>query len=358
MISSETVALMYRPLRVVAAALCASAALTQPGSAQGLPYALFERYVESLRQQTGIPGMSAALVKDGEIEWERGFGQQDIERSIAASPGTPYSVGGLTETLSAALLGECAERGTLNIDEVMTRWVADFPAESATVRRVLAHAATGVFRFDPSQFALLSAVGQACHDRPFRVAMADDILERFAMTASIPGHDLGRQGNPARESFDAARLDRYDAVLARTAVPYKVDRNGRATRSDIAPHALDAASGLVSTVRDLARFDAALDAGALLRPSTLAIAWTPAAFGAEPLPTGLGWFVQTYQDEKFIWHYSASTDGESALILKVPARRLTLIMLANSNGLSAGANLDQGDVTTSPFVKIFLRLFL
>jgi hypothetical protein len=33
-------------------------------------------------------------------------------------------------------------------------------------------------------------------------------------------------------------------------------------------------------------------------------------------------------------------------------------MLANSDGLSTGANLEHGDVTTSPFVKIFLRLFV
>jgi hypothetical protein len=51
-------------------------------------------------------------------------------------------------------------------------------------------------------------------------------------------------------------------------------------------------------------------------------------------------------------------DAYSALILKMPARRLTLIMLANSDGLSTGANLDHGDVTASPFVKIFLRLFV
>jgi len=41
----------------------------------------------------------------------------------------------------------------------------------------------------------------------------------------------------------------------------------------------------------------------------------------------------------------------------MPARRVTLIMLANSDGLSTGANLKSGDVTQSPFVKIFLRLF-
>ncbi len=38
-----------------------------------------DSYLESLRAQSGIPGMSAALVQDGEIVWERGFGFQNLE---------------------------------------------------------------------------------------------------------------------------------------------------------------------------------------------------------------------------------------------------------------------------------------
>ena len=40
------------------------------------------------------------------------------------------------------------------------------------------------------------------------------------------------------------------------------------------------------------------------------------------------------------------------------ARDLTLILLSNSDGLAAGYGLERGDVGASPFVKIFLRLFL
>jgi len=110
-------------------------------------------------------------------------------------------------------------------------------------------------------------------------------------------------------------------------------------------------------VRDLARFDAALDDAVLLRSESLSVAWTPANFTGTPLPTGLGWFVQNYQGERLVWHFSHIPGAYSGLILKMPSRRLTLIMLANSDGLSAGASLEQGDVTASPFVKIFLRLF-
>jgi CubicO group peptidase (beta-lactamase class C family) len=348
---------------VVAIAVLASFAVANPGSGQvqGLPYALFERYVDSLRQQTGIPGLSALIVKDGHIAWERGFGQQDTERNVPATPDTPYPLGGLTQALSAVLLGACAEQGVLNIDELVAQWAPDFPAPSATVRHVLAHASDGTpagqFRYDEARYAVLTNVAQICGEEHFRQAMANDVLDRLGMADSVPGEDLAHEQSAARELFEKPRLDRYAAVLARLALPYRVDRSGRATRNDQPARGLTAAGGLVSTARDLARFDAALDDGVLLLPETLAVAWRPANFTGTPLPTGLGWFVENYQGQRLVWHFSHIPDAYSALILKMPSRRLTLIMLANSDGLTTGANLEQGDVTASPFVKIFLRLF-
>ena len=350
----------YR-LRALALALCAILlAVPRQGAGQVLLYSLFERYADSLRQQTGIPGMSALIVKNGQVDWERGFGQQDIERNILAAPDTPYSVGDLTETVSAVLLGICAEQGQLNIDDPISHWVTDFPNPSATVRQVLAHASdsapAGQYRYDEARYAALTSVVQGCSGKPFRVDVADTILERLGMAVSVPGQDLATPGNPFRDLFEAPRLDRYQAVVSRMAVPYRMDR-GRAIRSDYQPRGLTTADGLISTVRDLARFDAAVDEGVLLKADTLSVAWTPANFSGTPLPTGLGWFVQSYNGERIVWHFSHVPDAYSGLILKMPARNLTLIMLANSDGLATGANLDQGDITSSPFVKTFLKLF-
>jgi hypothetical protein len=75
-------------------------------------------------------------------------------------------------------------------------------------------------------------------------------------------------------------------------------------------------------------------------------------------PTGLGWFVQTAGGEPLVWTFGHIPDASSALILKMPRKNLTLIMLSNSGGLAEGYNFEQGDVTTSPFVKVFLRLFI
>src|SRR2546426_7034705 len=104
MISAE-VRQPVRPVRIAAIVLLAvCVTLPQGSAAQSLTFSLFERYLESLRQQAGIPGLSAAIVQNRSIVWERGFGFQNVENLIPATPSTPYVVGGLTETLSSVLV--------------------------------------------------------------------------------------------------------------------------------------------------------------------------------------------------------------------------------------------------------------
>ncbi len=146
-------------------------------------------------------------------------------------------------------------------------------------------------------------------------------------------------------------------MLAKLAVPYKVDGKGRAERNDLPGMPIDAAGGLVSTVRDLWQLDKALDDRLLLTDDTLAAAWSPAAErGGVASPMGLGWFVQSYKGERVVWHFGYVQNAYSSLILKVPSRNLTFILLANGDGLSAPFQLQSGDVTRSPFATLFLRL--
>jgi CubicO group peptidase (beta-lactamase class C family) len=352
-----------RAPRLALVGLVALSALDGEVGAQSLAFSLFERYLDSLRQQAGIPGLSAAIVQERRIVWEAGFGHQDVEASLPARPDTPYPVLGLTETLTVVLLGQCVERGRLNVDESIRQWAPQIPEPGATVRHVLAHASDGAMRggfaYDPSRYASLTAVAESCSQEAFRRVSADELLDRLGMADSVPGLDLGNPSSPARQLFPSDRVNRYEAVLRRLAPPYRTDRNGRPTRSEFAAQGLDAASGLVSTVRDLARYDAALDDGVLLRRDLLDLAWQNArSSSGSTLPTGLGWFVQAYNGERLVWHFGEASGAYSSLILKVPGRGLTLILLANSDGLSASFSLASGDVTRSLFATLFLRTFL
>lgn len=332
-------------------------------SAQSLILELFAQYLDALRQQAGIPGLSAAIVNERQIVWERGFGFVDVENATPALPDTPYPIADLSQTFASVVVLQCAERGHLSLDDPMQRWTALIPEPGARVRHVLAHSSESVpgssFKYDSARYAALTPVSEACAGHSYRRTLASDILDRLSMRDSVPGHDFEQPEAALRESWAPETLVRYAAVLKRLAKPYKIDNRGKAARSEYPLRGINASTGLISTVRDLARYDAALDDHILLRPDTLALAWTNADAGSgRTLPSGLGWFVQTYNGERVIWHFGLSPDSFSSLVVKVPGREVTLILLANSDGLSAPFRLGAGDVTTSLFARLFLRLFV
>ena len=318
--------------------------------------ALFARYVDPLRTQLGIPGLSAAIVSGGRMVWESGFGYADVDRRIPATPDTPYRIASITKTFTSTLLLQCVERGTLDLDQAMRVYGATVPDPAATVRQVLAMAsdspAGSRYHYDGDRFAALTTVVEACTRTSFRQALRLEILDRVAMLDSVPGQDL-ETPSAAAAGFDEGTLARYRSVIARLAKPYTVD-DGRATPAEYPPRGISASAGLISTVRDLARYSEAIDSGVFLRREAQAAAWTPFVLGnSQRSPYGLGWFTQTTEAGNTVWHYGLWPTF-SSLLLKVPSRNLTLILLANSEGLSARFPLADGDVMVSPFARAFI----
>jgi CubicO group peptidase (beta-lactamase class C family) len=346
-------------LRVFRIAVVVSLALAagQQSYAQDLTSSLLERYLESLRQQAGIPGMSAAVVQSGRIVWEKGFGLQNVERVIAARPDTPYPVADLSQTFAATvLLRECVDQGYLEVSDKVRRWNSQYPDRDITVSQLLAHASSGSYKYDPARYQDLGVVVEQCANGKYPLKLTSEVLNRLAMTSTVPGEDLGYLSNGRLYSADV--LKHYTDVLARVATPYRVDSRGRPTVTDYSGQPLTTSTGIVSTVQDLAQFDRALTIrsdGGVVSPDTLNLAWNRAASG---VPTGLGWFVQTYNNQRLVWHFGIEKDAYSSLILKVPDKDLTFIILANSDGLTAPYSLENGDVTKSLFATVFLKLFV
>jgi CubicO group peptidase (beta-lactamase class C family) len=343
------------------------------GSAQEeFPYQIFERYLEPLIQQIGMPGLSAVIVQGGRIAWEKSYGFADVEQQVHARIDTPYPVGGVTQAVTGVLVGVCIDRFGFEIDEGIRETVPAFPIAGTSVRQVLSHATDGRFRYDAALYSSLTSVVQSkkCFDKSYRQAAAVEVFDRLAMTRSVPSIDLNRaDGVGARAQFSETAVNRYQAVLREAAVPYRIDTKGRSFRSDYPEYGVDAATGLVSTAYDLALFEMELDKrnGVPLSRSTLEKMWSNASFtipnpagGSTTvvMPTGLGWFVTKESNVDLVWTFGHIPNAGSALILRMPQKRLTLIMLANSPGLAQGYNLENASVTASPFVKVFLRLFI
>jgi CubicO group peptidase (beta-lactamase class C family) len=212
-----------------------------------------------------------------------------------------------------------------------------------------------LFVYSPARFAALTGVVERCGQTTYRQHLVASLLDRLGMARSLPGLDAATL-DPT--PFDPVRVGSYTGLALEVATPYAVDAGGGATASAWPADGLNGAVGMVSTVRDLARLDAALDQLVLLRQDTLANAWTPRApVDGRLRPFGHGWFAQLDQNEPIVWHFGYTPGVGSALWIKLPARSTTLILLANSDGLSAQFSLQAGDVTTSPFARLFLSLF-
>ena len=111
----------------------------------------------------------------------------------------------------------------------------------------------------------------------------------------------------------------------------------------------------LATVR-VREVDLALS-GCAAASETLAVAFRPIPPAGGPLPHGVG-VVQTYGGQTIVWQFGAAENGSSSLVVTMPGPGLTLIMLGNSNGLVKPFPLAAGDVTASPFAKVFLGLFI
>jgi CubicO group peptidase (beta-lactamase class C family) len=101
-------------------------------------------------------------------------------------------------------------------------------------------------------------------------------------------------------------------------------------------------------------YSRAWDQGGVVSAASRAAAWSPAVSPTRgALPYGLGWFVTELDDTPVVWHYGLWI-GNSSLIVKLPERGITLVLLANSDQLSARYPLGAGDLLSSPFARALL----
>jgi len=97
------------------------------------------------RERLHIPGLSVAVVMDGEVVLARGFGVCDIEAGRPASEGTIYAVGSTTKAFTSTLIAMLVDDGKMGWDDAVRRHLPLFRLKDAdadahvTIRDLLCH---------------------------------------------------------------------------------------------------------------------------------------------------------------------------------------------------------------------------
>ena len=281
---------------------------------------------------------------------------------MPATPDTLYHIASVTKTFTAILVLQLVEQGKLDLDAPVSRYVPEIQDDRIRIKHLLSHTSEGTpgeeFHYNPDRFEHLKAILEQTTGKPLRVQFVETFLEPLAMRNSVPGPDVADDAK-TWAVLGEANLNRYRQALTRVAQPYTYYGDGEVVRTSYPPADFWASAGLLSSVRDLAKYDAAVDRHDFLGEAMQARAWTPFLSNAgKPLAQGLGWFVTDYRGTRLVWHFGHWGTGFSAMYLKIPARRLTLVLLANSEALADHHYQVGEDITHNVFACSFINTFV
>jgi CubicO group peptidase (beta-lactamase class C family) len=133
------------------APLAACARRAADGAALGGPVTWDDRIVQlqarvpALMQASAVPGVGIALVREGAIAWQQGFGVRDRVTHVPVDAGTMFEAASMSKPIFAYAVLRLCERGVLDLDTPLVRYTrnrflaGDTRLDLITARHVLSH---------------------------------------------------------------------------------------------------------------------------------------------------------------------------------------------------------------------------
>lgn len=100
------------------------------------------RFVEREMRERRIPGLALAIVRNGEVLTQRGYGLASVQNDVPVTPATRFALASLTKQFTAAGIMMLVEEGRLDLDVSILRYLPDdAPAawDPVTPRHLLTH---------------------------------------------------------------------------------------------------------------------------------------------------------------------------------------------------------------------------
>jgi len=98
-------------------------------------------FVQAEMQKQRIPGVSLAVVKNGQIILAKGYGYANVEHNVPVKPETIFQSGSIGKQFTATAVMMLVAEGRINLDEKISKYLGDVPDswQNITVRHLLTH---------------------------------------------------------------------------------------------------------------------------------------------------------------------------------------------------------------------------
>jgi len=296
------------------------------------------------------PGLAVIVTQNGKVLFRKAFGSANLELGVPLRPDMLFRIGSMTKQFTAAAVMMLIEQGKVSLNDPITKFLPDYPVQGhmITVEHLLTHT-SGIqsytdipgwmtskimtdlklselidgFKREPMHFApgtrfeynnsgymLLGAIIEKASGETYEAFLKKNIFDPLGMKNTLYGHNQPIILNRA-SGYDADG----DTVLN---APYL---------SMTQPHA---AGALLSTVDDLAKWDAALYTEKILKQESLKRMWTPYTLkDGTSTGYGYGWAISTLQGSPTIQHdggiHGFVSDG-----LRLPQEKVYVAVLCNT----------------------------
>ncbi len=335
-------------------------------AAQFVPDA-FSQYAEAARDSFDVPGMSIAIVKDGEVVFSRGFGVRHLVDGGEVDGNTLFAIASNTKGFIATMIAQLVDAGAVGWDDKVRDYLPGFAmydpyvTSDIRIRDLLSHSSgLGTFSGDLLWYGtaytaadVVERIRYVPQAKPFRGGYGYSNL-MFITAGEVIKAVSGQSWDVRAQEHIFDQIGMTRTVTSTTVLPQ--------TSNVAAPHKLEngsstpiewfnwdtpgAAGGIISSTRDLTQWmmlhlnHGVLGGDTLFSMDASHEMWSPQTViplsrtSLEFIPErhfsayGLGFALYDYKGRKIVTH-GGGYDGMFSRVTMVPEENLGIVILTN-----------------------------
>ena len=336
-----------------------------------LDFSSCEKFILERMSETKIPGLSIAVIGNGELIYARGFGFKDLAFGLPVTPRTLFGIGSVTKSFTALAILKLMEDGKLDVNDPIEKYVSlrirPF-GEEIRIHHLLTHS-SGIPALAYAEAYISNVLGLDSCWLP--VSTPEDIItfmsdaeewvhskpgERFFYLNEgyvLLGYIISKVSGMSYESYVKEHilkpLKMERSFFSKTdvesdgdfATPYLIDKEGKHITRNF-PYGVTADGGLISNVLDLSNYikmyinrgefegTRIISRELLEKMETGHIRLPYELFGGESY--GYGWsIIPNFLGYKLVNH-SGSVGVHTAYVGYIPEKKIGVAILANASG--------------------------
>lgn len=325
---------------------------------------LFDAYVDKVRKEWDVPGLSITVVKNNQVIFKKGYGVRELGKSAPVDTKTLFACASTTKAMTVALMGMLVDEGKLKWDDPASKYLPElqlydpYVTRALTVRDLLIHD-TGTGGTDYFTSVMNIPVNEMLRrlvlvkpSYPFRAGFAYQNI-MYSAAGRIIERLTGKLWSQVIQERIFDKLGMVDTAPKRSFIKtdnvtrphYKID--GKIQVIDYGTDSEIGSAGAVwSSADDISKWvmcmldSSKYEGGRLLKPETWQEIFKPQTFfPLDEYPTmsilkpnwrtyGLGWYQHDYKGKKVNFH-TGSLSGLTAITAQLPDEKLGVFIYGN-----------------------------